>query len=336
MISLADALAMVALVGLIAYALLGGADFGGGLWDILASGPRTARQRVLIERSIAPVWEANHVWLILVIVLLFSGFPPAFSAMSIALHIPLTLMLIGIVLRGAAFTFRQYDPERKKSEILWGRVFALSSIIAPFFLGVCLASITQGSIRVSNGIPTTGFFWPWIGWFQFSVGLFAVALFAFLAAVYLTLETDDRELQDDFRIRALISGAVVGFFALVTGLLASEHAQEFQGKLLSSWWTWPLQIGTGLAAIGAFASLWHREYRLARFLAATQVSLILVGWASSQHPFLIYPDIRIAEAAAPDSTLRLLLIALSAGVFVLFPSLYWLFRIFKSGKTRSV
>src|SRR5579864_549383 len=141
---MATAIALVALVSLNAYVLLAGADFGGGVWDLLATGPRRAQQRALIAEAIGPIWEANHVWLILVIVVLFTGFPPAFAAIGTSLHIPVTLLLIGIVLRGSSFIFRAYGGEAAAQKRNWGRVFAASSLITPVWLGVIVGSLASG------------------------------------------------------------------------------------------------------------------------------------------------------------------------------------------------
>ncbi|HEX5604741.1 MAG TPA: cytochrome d ubiquinol oxidase subunit II, partial [Pyrinomonadaceae bacterium] len=183
------------IAALILYALLGGADYGGGVWDLFAFGPRARAQRALIAEAISPVWEANHVWLILVIVILFTAFPPAFAAIATALHIPITLLLIGIVLRGTAFTFRTYDVQRDDVQRRWSLVFSIASIITPILLGTILGAIASGAIRVENGSVTSGFFNSWLAPFPLSVGFFALALFAFLAAVYLTVEAEQRESQ---------------------------------------------------------------------------------------------------------------------------------------------
>ena len=320
------------IVSLMFYALLGGADYGGGVWDLFARGQRGAKQRTLIAEAIGPVWEANHVWLILVLVILFTAFPPAFAAIATALHIPLTLLLIGIVLRGSAFTFRTYDSERDEVQQRWSRVFSIASIITPVLLGVTLGAIASGKIKVENGIVTSGFWRSWLAPFPFAVGFFALALFAFLAAVYLTLETDDTELQEDFRRRALVSGIVVGGLALTVFLLSGTGAPLVRAGLTKSGWAVPLHLATAIAALGAFLFLWQRKYALARGCAAAQVSLILWGWALAQFPFIVEPDITIHSAAAPRATLRLLLIALALGALLLFPSFYYLFRVFK-GKT---
>ena len=190
----------VMLIGLILYILLAGADFGGGMWDLLAFGPRARRQRELIAEAIGPVWEANHVWLILVVVLLFSAFPPAFGAIMTALHIPMTAILVGIVLRGATFVFRKYDRQDDKTHRRWSTIFGISSFLTPLLLGLSLGVLATGAIEVENGVVTTGFFAGWTTWFALVCGLFTQGFCAFLAAVYLTLETGaEPDLQGDFR-----------------------------------------------------------------------------------------------------------------------------------------
>lgn len=321
--SLADSLAVTILMALTAYVLLGGADFGGGVWNLLASGPRRDQQRQLIGRAIAPVWEANHVWLILAIVLLFTCFPPAFARLAIALHVPLTLMLIGIVLRGSTFMFQSYGGGGRP-------VFGVASLLTPFLLGVSVGAIATGATHVPHDAPfVAGYITPWLTPFALVVGLFALVCFAFLAAVYLTLEARDKELQDDFRRRALIAAVAVAGVAAV-GLLLSPQAPLVQRGLLATPWAAVFHVLTAVAALTVFATLWQRRYRMARFAAAAQVALILWGWGLSQYPYLLPPDLTIGDAAAPRVTLELALIALIAGAIVLFPSLYYLFKIFKA------
>ena len=322
-------IAGVMIASLVLYALLGGADYGGGVWDLFAFGPRARAQRALIAEAISPVWEANHVWIILLIVVLFTAFPPAFAAVATALHIPITLLLIGIVLRGTAFTFRTYDVQRDDVQRRWSLVFSIASIITPLLLGLILGAVASGTIHVDNGAVTTGFFRSWLAPFPFAVGFFALALFAFLAAVYLTLETRDRALQDDFRLRALIAGVIVGLLALTVFVLAGTGAPTVRAGISRSWWALALHVCTAVFATGAFYALWTRQYRLARVCAAAQVTLILLGWAFAQYPHIVEPDITIFSAAAPRITLQLLLAALIAGALLLFPSYYYLFRIFK-------
>src|SRR6266852_2950182 len=332
-------IAAVMISALIIYALLGGADYGGGVWDLFAFGKRAPAQRALIAQAIGPVWEANHVWLILVIVVLFTAFPPAFAAISTALHIPLTLLLIGIVLRGTTFTFRAHDVKRDDVQRRWSLLFSIASIITPVLLGIVLGAIASGTIRIESGQVVSGFFSSWLAPFPFAVGFFALSLFAFLAAVYLTLEASAKELQEDFLLRALIAGIAVGILALTVFILAGTGAPTVRAGISRSWWALVLHLFTAIFAVGAFYALWTRKYRLARICAVAQVTLILLGWAFAQFPYLVEPDVTIYSAAAPRATLQLLIVALAAGVLVLFPSYYYLFRIFKgesSGSAPSV
>ncbi|MEO8881710.1 MAG: cytochrome d ubiquinol oxidase subunit II [Gemmatimonadaceae bacterium] len=334
----AVAIAGVVLVALTFYVLFAGADFGGGVWDFLASGPRKKDQRNIISHALAPIWEANHVWLILVIVLLFTCFPTVFSTIVIVLHIPLTLLLFGIVLRGSAFIFRSYGSTADAAQQWWGRVFAIASIVTPVLLGMCVGAVATGiawgSHPAAFGDPThlpfvRDFILPWLTWFGLGVGLMALALFSFLAAVYLTVETEGTPLQEDFRTRALWSAAAV--FVIAFGVLALSWtaAPMVRRGLMGGAWALPFHIVTGIMAVAAIAALYSRRYHLARFAAAAQVTFILWGWAAAQYPYLLPPSLTIQNAAAPMRTLVLVLWALAAGACVLFPSLYYLFRIFK-------
>jgi len=188
---------------LIVYALMGGADFGGGMWDLLAVGPRATRQRQAIAEAIGPICEGNHGWLILVVVLLFTGFPIAFVGMMTALNIPLTAMLVGIVLRGSAFIFRKYDSRSGAVQRHWGTVFGMASFFTPFFQGLILGALITGQIRVVNGQVISGFFAGWLTPFALACGVFALGLFGFLAATYLTLDTKDKpDLQNEYQERS--------------------------------------------------------------------------------------------------------------------------------------
>lgn len=336
--SLVQVLAASLVWALNAYVLLGGADFGGGIWDLLATGPRRDRQREVIAHAIGPIWEANHVWLILAIVLTFTCFPPVFARLGIVLHIPLTLMLVGIVLRGSAFTFRTYDDEHDTVQRRWGRIFAGASLVTPVLLGVCIGAIAAGRV---GPVPTGGGFTerfvdPWLTPFSVAVGLLALTLFAHLAAVFLTLETDDPELIADFRVRALWSGLAVFLAAFGALLIAPSHAPLVGAGLLGSRWSFPWHLATGAAAIVTLAALWWKRYHLARVAVGAQVSLIIWGWALAQYPYLVPPDLTVASAGAPVATLQLVLIALGLGVAVLLPSLVYLFRVFKAGPAHSV
>jgi cytochrome d ubiquinol oxidase subunit II len=316
------------------YFLLGGADFGGGVWDLAARGSRAHAQRRAIEAAIGPVWEANHVWLILVVVVLFTGFPHAFAAISVALHVPLTLFLIGVVLRGAAFAFRGSHAAGHELERRLGSVFSVASVIAPVLLGMVVGALVSGRIRVHQGIVESGFFETWLQPFPIAIGLFALALCALLAATYLTVEVEDSALRDDFRRRALGAGVAVGALALVAFLLSGSGAPRVRAALAERPWSWPFHAATGAAAVTALAALYARRFRLARAAVAAQTVLIILGWGLAQMPYLIVPDLTLAAASASARTQRLLLIALAAGLPVLAPSLWLLFRVFKSARNQ--
>jgi cytochrome d ubiquinol oxidase subunit II len=333
LLSLPTVVAVVMVLALNGYVLLGGADFGGGVWDLLATGPRRDGQRALIAHAIGPIWEANHVWLIVVVVLLFTCFPPAFAELAIALHIPLSLMLIGIVLRGSAFTFRSYDPTPGPGQPPWGRIFSVASVLTPLLLGVCIGAIASEALPVAG----TGSFWqtfvaPWLTPFALGTGVLTLTLFAFLAAVYLTLEATSEALQDDFRRRALGAAAAVFAAAFLLLLLSQDAAPRVRHTLAGGLWAIPIHAATGAAALTALWALWTRRFRMARLAAAAQVSLILWGWALAQYPYLVPPRLTIAQAAAPDVTLVLILWTLAAGSLVLFPSLVYLFQVFGRGR----
>lgn len=330
-VGLSDVLAAVLALSLNAYVLFGGADFGGGVWDLLASGPRRERQRAVIAHAIGPIWEANHVWLILAIVLTFTCFAPVYARLGTILHIPLTLMLVGIVLRGSAFTFRTYDTRGDAAQRHWGRIFASASVITPVLLGVSIGAVASGRVRpLAASSFMQQFVQPWLTPFALSVGLLTLALFAFLAAVFLTLETHDPELCADFRRRALGAGVAVFFASGLVLLLSPNAAPLVRTGLMASSWALPLHLATGVSAVVVLAALWFRRFRLARLAVGLQVSLIFWGWALAQYPLLVPPDLTVANSAAPDSTLRLVLIVLAVGGAVVLPSLWYLFQVFKT------
>lgn len=314
---------------LVLYALSAGADFGGGMWDLLAAGPRARRQREAIEHAIVPIWEANHVWLILVIVVLFTAFPPAFAAMMTALHIPMTAVLLGIVLRGSAFVFRKYDAPDDRVHRRWSLVFGAASFLTPFLLGLCLGALASGDIRVASGRVPSGFFAGWTSPFAVACGLFAQGMFAFLAATYLTVDTEDQpDLQEDFRRRALVAGLSLAPAAALAFALARGGAPTvFRG--LTDWWAPLLLAATSLCAVGALATLWTRRFRWARAAAVGQVACVLIGWGLAQYPHLVVPDLTLANSATDRATLRLLAWTLLTGALVLFPSFGYLFYVFK-------
>ena len=327
--SAAELIAAALVISLVLYALAGGADFGGGVWDLLASGPRVERQRATIAHAIGPIWEANHVWLILCVVLLFTCFPAAFATVGTALHIPLTILLVGIVLRGSAFAFRSYGLEPNRAQTRWSHVFAVASLVSPIMLGVVVGAIASGALGVelATGRVRTDFVSAWLAPFPFAVGLLALALFAYLAAVYLTLESEDDELRDDFRKHAILAWAVSAALAILTLALARHGAPAIYEGLLSHLW---LLAATGIASIVAFFALVRRRYGAARALAALQVALTVGGWGLAQSPAIVPPDLTISNAAAPQHVLEAVLWALALGALLLFPALIYLFRVFKT------
>jgi cytochrome bd ubiquinol oxidase subunit II len=325
----ADVAAALLWLSLTAYAVLAGADFGGGVWDIFASGPRKQEQRQAVARAMGPVWEANHVWLIFMITGLFTTFPVAFGALGVALFVPITIALIGIVLRGAAFAFRAHGREAVGPTSPWGVVFGASSIIAPFFLGAAAAAVASGAIRVSGGNVASGFGVGWTSAFAIVVALLAVALCAYLAAAYLMVETEDEPtLQSDFRMRAILASAASGILAILGLVLAYAAAPR----------VWSDLTGNGLLLLilalinGPIAlwGVWRLRPHIARIAVAAQVALVLWAWALGQWPYLVPPDLTIAGAAAPEATLRAWLVVISVGMLLVIPSLGVLFRVFKA------
>jgi cytochrome bd ubiquinol oxidase subunit II len=324
------------LAALIFYVTTGGADFGGGAWDLLATGRRATRQRDAITKAIGPIWEADHVWLILVIVLLFTAFPIAFGAIMTALNIPITLMLIGIILRGAGFIFRKYDSKGSETQGRWSTMFGAASFITPVIQGVTLGALSTGQIRVVDGKVTTGFFAGWLTPFAFLSGLLVLTACAFLAATYLTVEpAGEPEVRNDFRRRALWSGSILPAIVVLLLLVAQNGAPQFFHRL-TSWPTMAMAAGIASFAVAALVSLATRHFAIARVAAIAEVTLILIAWGWAQYPNLITPDVTIQNSSAPEATLRLLIIALVIGTIVLFPALAFLYYIFKSKGSRPV
>lgn len=314
--SQAELVAAILWLALTAYAVLAGADFGGGVWDLLATGPRAAGQRRAVAEAMGPVWEANHVWLIFMIVGLFTAFPSAFATLSLDLYVPFTIALIGIVLRGAAFAFRAHGREAVGGASGWGLAFGAASVVAPFAMAMGLAAVASGS-------PDR-----WATPFGVLLGAFAVALCAYLAATYLTVETEGTPLEADFRRRAMASGLVSGVLALTCLALAPSAAPSLAHALLGR--GLPLMVLALLNGPIALAAVWFSRPRIARVAVAGQVVLVLWAWALGQWPYLIPPHVTIQEAAAPASTLTAVLVVTVVGMAFLLPSLWLLFRVFKA------
>ena len=313
---LATMLAGVMFASLVAYAVLAGADFGAGIWDLLARGERRADHRAALARAIGPVWEANHVWLIFLIVLLFTCFPAAYARVSIALFWPLHLVLVGIVLRGASFVFRAYGSASARTRERWGHIFGASSAVTPVLLGLCLGALSTGDIR------------SWWSRFPVAVGILALLICAYLAAVYLAWESSDPLLRADFRSRAIAVWWLAGIVSVAALVLARADAPRLWQGLVA----WPanllLAAGAMLAPV-SFLALRRNRFGIARVSGAAQVVVLLCGWATAHWPFLIYPDLTIADAAAPPSTLALTAATLPFGLAALVPALWMLFSVYK-------
>ena len=327
--SAAVILAAVMLAALVIYSLFGGPDYGAGFWDLMCSGPRQQGQRDLIARAIQPVWEANHIWLILVVVLMFSGFPAAFSEISLALAVPIFLILLGIVLRGSSYVFRAYFTGSVRTQLYWGKVFSISSSITPLFLGIVIGAISSNGVLVKDDVSENGFLGTWFHPFPLIVGVLSLSLFAYLSACYLTIETDDPALQNDFRNRSLFSGFVSLMAAFATYVVAGNAAQGIRDGLSRAPYVWLIEVGGAIAALVAFQALWTRHYQRARIAAAAQVALIVFGWGVAQYPYLVRPELTIYKSAAPTNIVSDLLIAVAMGALVLIPSLILLLLVFK-------
>jgi cytochrome d ubiquinol oxidase subunit II len=319
------------ILGVTAYTVLGGADFGAGFWDLTAGGAqRGGRIRGMVERSMSPVWEANHVWLIFIIVIFWTAFPVAFGAFFSNLSIPLFLAAIGIIFRGTAFALRGQAATMNEARVL-GALFASSSVLIPFFLGAALGAIASGRVEISNA--TGELVSSWLNPTSVLIGTVAVATGAYLSAVFLAGDAVRAGLPDlvqAFKRRALLAGVVTGAIAL-GGLLVlrADSPDLFDG----------LTSGDGLLAVIASAIaggltlllVWTERFGLARVTSAAAVAAIVVGWALAQDPYLLPPELTIEEAAASDATLSALVISLAVGFAFLLPSLWYLYRLVLRG-----
>lgn len=307
--------ALVGLAAVALYAVFGGADFGGGVWDLLATGPRRNAQRAAISDAIGPVWESNHVWLIFAWVVGFTCFPPAYADVATNLNAPLTFALAGIVLRGAAFVFRNYASDAKTLARGWTAVFGASSIIAPFFLGDAVGALATGR-------------YAWTSPLALAVGLFAVGLCAQVAAVFLLRETSDPPLLADFRRRAIRATVAVWILGLVPILVARASEPGLLRELSG-----PASIAAIVCAmllgIGVLFAVATRRDVLARAFAGAEVLAVLGGWFGAQAPALVPGRWTVASAASPPATLDAFLVAAAGGAVVLIPSLWLLFAVFK-------
>ena len=326
--SLELAVAAALFAGVVAYALFGGADFGSGFYDLTAGGSRRgAELRTLVDHSIGPVWEANHVWLIYVLVMWWTGFPESFAAAMSTLIVPLLLALLGIVLRGASFAFRKFAATLGQAR-LFGAVFAGSSLITPFFFGTVAGAIASGRV------PATGRGDLWESWTSATSlfgGLVAVGTCCFLAGVFLVADADrggHRDLAEALRRRSLAVGVVTGAVVLVALVPIWRDAPTLADGLAGR--AAPLVVASALAGLATLVLLARRRYRVARLTAVGAVGAVVLGWGVGQYPWLLVDEVRIVDAAGADATLAALLVAVGLAAVLVLPALAYLYSLTQS------
>lgn len=316
-------------ISLVLYVLLGGADFGAGIIELF-TGDRANR---VISRAIAPVWEANHIWLIIAVVILFNGFPKVYAEVSTALHIPILITLMGIIARGSAFTFRHYDAVVDQWHKWYSIIFRWSSLLTVFFLGVTLGAVISGTIPVEPTNFVDYYFKPWLNLFTLSMGLFLTVLSAYISAIFLLGEVETQE--GYMLIWTFIKRLFIG--AVVSGLLLLLSSYIMDVGLHSAMIKSPISIiSMVLATIAVplvFRAMKDKNIWRLRFIVGAQVLLIILGWLVVQWPHLLsYSDgssLTIYNASAPKSTMKILFTALAVGVMIIFPSLFYLFKVYK-------
>ena len=328
---MAEATLAIMMLGLSAYAVFGGADLGAGLWDLTAGGAhRGGRLRGMVQRSMSPVWEANHVWLIFVLVIFWTAFPVVFGSVMSTLYVPLVLAGAGLILRGLAFALRGQAGTIREARALGG-LFALSSLLVPFFLGAAIGAIASGRVPVGNAAGA-----PWGSWVNptgILVGLLAVGTGAFLSAVFLAADSGRAgapDLQEAFRRRALASGALTGALAIGGLAIVRSDARDLYDGLTSGAGLAAVAV-SGVCGIATLALLLTRRYGLARVSAGGAVAAITAGWALAQSPYLLPGAATFHDSAANDTTLRALLVSLLVGAVLLVPSLTYLYRLVLRG-----
>jgi cytochrome d ubiquinol oxidase subunit II len=324
-VSKADVCAVILFIGVTLYAVFGGADFGAGMWDLLAgTGERSARVRAQIDRSIGPVWEANHVWLIFVLVVLWTAFPTAFSAIMSTLYIPLAIAALGIVLRGSGFAFRHALPGPMHRPAT--RVFGVSSVLTPFFMGTVVGAIASGEVPAAgNGDPTGS----WTGVLPLVTGLIFVAAVAYASAVFLVRDSGaagDRDLQRYFVRRGLAAAAVAGAAAL-GGIFALHADARYVYDGLTSWPGVVLVVVSGICGLTALTMLAGGVTRGLRPAAIGAVVTLVWGWFAAQFPYMLPTSLKIGDAVGASATQTGVIVVFVIAGLLCLPSLgllYWL------------
>lgn len=328
--SLAEAPLVLMLVGLVAYAMLGGADFGAAFWQLGSRGERGPAVREHAYRAMGPVWEANHVWLVFVLVVCWTAYPEAFASIFSTLTVPLFVAAIGIILRGTAYAVHA-GTTREIERRAVDRVFSASSVLTPFALGLVIGAIASGRVPVGNakGNPVTS----WLNPTSLAIGTLAVATGAYLAAVYLAgdaARADDAELAVAFRRRALGAGIASGAIALIAFIIVRDDAGRVGERLLE----WPALAAVAVSAITGVVTLElvrRSHFEAARYCASTAVAAVIVGWALAQYPELL-PGLTVDQAAAGRSTLLATIVGVALGTVLLIPSLALLFGLVLRGR----
>jgi len=320
------------LLGITAYAVFGSADFGAGFWDLTAGGAhRGGRLRGMVQRSMSPVWEANHVWLIFVLVILWTAFPVVFGSIFSTLSIPLFLAAIGIIFRGTAFALRGQAATIKEARVL-GAVFALSSVLIPFFLGAAIGGVASGRVPVGNAAGDLVS--SWLNPTSALIGVVGVLSGAYLAAVYLAGDSERAGLPDlvrAFRARALGAGVATGAAALAGLLVLRSDARDLYDGLTSGGGL-ALVLVSGACGLATLALVYRERFGLARVTAAGAVAAVVVGWVIAQSPYVLPGEVKLEQAAASDATLSAVVVGVAAGMVVLVPSLWWLYRLVLQGR----
>jgi cytochrome bd ubiquinol oxidase subunit II len=323
-VSAADGCAVILWVGVMLYALLGGADFGAGFWDLTAGGARRGRRpRALIDTAIGPVWEVNHVWLIFCLVVLWTAFPEAFAAILSTMFIPLTLAALGIILRGSGFAFRKVSV-RLGVQRVFGATFAIASVLTPFFLGAALGGVASG--RVPPGNEQGDLWTSWANPTGAIVGGLAVATCAYLAAVYLIFDArrvGDADLERYFTRRALGAGVVAGAVALAGIFVLRSDADYVYGRLTDQ--ALPLVIVSAVAGVALIVVLAVGHSLGARLLAALAVAAVIWAWGVAQWPYLLPTSLTVSQGAGDEATLKWVLIVFAIAVVLVIPSIAFLF-----------
>jgi len=321
-----DTVAAILLIGIVAYAIFGGADFGAGFWDLVAGGAkRGARPRSVVNHSIGPVWEANHVWLVFILVVLWTAFSEAFGSIMLTLFVPLSLAAFGIVLRGSSFAFRK-EVTRVSSQRNFGAAFATSSVLVPFCFGAVAGAVASG--RVPAGGVAGDHWSSWLNPTSILGGVLAVTVCAYLAAVYMVWDAHrfaGPEMEEYFRRRAIASGIVAGVVAFAGIFVLRADADYLFDRLTGV--ALPIVILSGLFGIGSLVLLLRRHHRGARVLAIGAVATVIVAWGVAQWPYLLPESLTISAAAAPDATLASVLIVFGLAVVIILPALGLLYYL---------